>query len=113
LSHWLYLIYTSIRARPEGEEPSDERQQKAREIQKTMPFKNHVTGAPRRKAAKSPRNSKNDAFQELKEKSPGTKGSKKSEKTKKRCLSRIMGHGPPDERQQKAREIQKSMPFKN
>jgi hypothetical protein len=33
------------------------------------------------KAAKSPRNPKIDAFQELKEKSPRTKGSKKPEKS--------------------------------
>jgi len=54
-----------------------------------------------------------DAFQESWDKSPGTKGSKKLKKSKKRCLSRFMGQEPRDERQQKAREIQKAMPFKN
>jgi hypothetical protein len=34
-----------------GHEPPDERQQKTREIQKTMPFKNHGRGAPGPKAA--------------------------------------------------------------
>jgi len=70
-----------------------------------MPFKIHGTGAPGRKAAKSPRNPKIDAFQELKDKSLRTKGSKKPEKSKKRCLSRIAGQGSLDQRQQKDQEI--------
>ncbi len=70
-----------------------------------MPFKIHGTGAPGRKAAKNPRNPKNDAFQELLDMAPWTKGSKKSKKSKKRCLSRIMGEEPLDQRQQKAQEI--------
>ena len=49
------------------QEPLDQRQQKTREIQKTMPFKIHGTGAPGQKAAKSPRKPKTDAFQELKD----------------------------------------------
>ena len=95
-----------------GQEPNDERQQKAQEILKLMPFKICGTGAPGRKAAKNPRNPKNDAFQESWERSPWTKGSKKSKKSKKRCLSRIMGEEPLDQRQQKAQEILKLMPFK-
>ena len=95
-----------------GEEPLDQRQQKIQEIQKTMPFKICGTRALRRKAAKSSRNPKIDAFQDLWDKSPQTKGSKKPEKSKKRCLSRNMGEEPPDERQQKAQEILKLMPFK-
>ena len=95
-----------------GQEPLDQRQQKTREIQKSMPFKIHGTGAPERKAAKSLRNPKIDAFRELRNKSPRTKGSKKSEKSKNRCLLRFMGQEPLDQRQQKIREIQKEMPFK-
>ena len=96
-----------------GQEPEAERQQKAREIQKSMPFKNCRTCASGQKAAKNPRNPKIDAFQELKDRSPRTKGSKKPEKTKNRCLSRIAEQGSQDQRQQKAREIQKPMPFNN
>ena len=96
-----------------GEEPLDQRQQKTQEIQKTMPFKICGTRALGPKAAKSSRNPKIDAFQELKEMSPRTKGSKKPEKSQNCCLSRFMGQEPLDERQQKAQEIQKSMPFKN
>ena len=44
---------------------------------------------------------------------PLMKGSKKPKKSKKRCLSRIAGQEPLDERQQKAQEIPKTMPFKN
>ena len=95
-----------------GQEPPDERQQKAQEILKLMPFKNCWTRALRAKAAKSSRNPKIDAFQDLWDKSPQTKGSKKTEKSKNRCLSRFMGQEPPDQRQQKAQEIQKLMPFK-
>ena len=95
-----------------GQEPLDQRQQKTREIQKSMPFKIHGTGAPERKAAKSLRNPKIDAFRELRNKSPRTKGSKKSEKSKNRCLLRFMGQEPLDQRQQKIREIPKLMPFK-
>jgi len=100
-------------SRIEGQELLDERQQKVREIQKSMPFKIHGTRALRPKAAKNPRNPQIDAFQELKEKSPRPKGSKKSDKSKNRCLSRYMGQEPLDQRQQKTREIQKTMPFKN
>jgi hypothetical protein len=89
------------------------RQLISNEIQKVMPFKIHGTRAPRPKAAKNPRNPQIDAFQELKDKSFWTKGSKKSEKSKNRCLSRIEGQELLDERQQKAREIPKLMPFKN
>jgi len=71
-----------------------------------MPFKIHGARAPGRKAAKSPRNSKIDAFQDSWDKSPGTKGSKKAKKFQNRCLSRIEGEEPQDERQQKGREIQ-------
>ncbi len=96
-----------------GQEPNDERQQKAQEILKLMPFKICGTGAPGRKAAKNSRNPKINAFQELKEMSPRTKGSKKLKKSKKRCLSRIEGDEPLEQRQQKTREIPKPMPFKN
>ena len=95
-----------------GQEPNDERQQKAQEILKLMPFKICGTGAPGRKAAKNSRNPKINAFQELKEMSPWSKGNKKPEKSPNRCLSRIMGEEPLDQRQQKAQEIQKLMPFK-
>jgi hypothetical protein len=40
-------------------------------------------------------------------------GSKILMKSKICCLSRIAEQEPNDERQQKAQEIQKSMPFKN
>ena len=56
-----------------------------------MPFKIHGTRAPERKAAKSLRNPKIDAFQELKDKSPRTKGSKKAKKSPNWCLLRIEG----------------------
>ena len=95
-----------------GREPKDQRQQKAQEIQKPMPFKKHGTRAQGPRAAKSPRNPKIDAFQETWDKSLMTKGSKKPKKSKNRCLLRYMGHEPLDERQQKVQEIQKSMPFK-
>ena len=35
-----------------------------------------------------------------------------AQKSKKRCLSRIAGQEPEDQRQQKKQEIQKTMPFK-
>jgi len=96
-----------------GQESLDQRQQKACEIQKLMPSKIHGTRALGPKAAKSLWNPKIDAFQELRDRSPRTKGSKKLEKSKNRCLSRYMGQEPLDQRQQKTREIQKTMPFKN
>jgi hypothetical protein len=66
--------------------PSHQRQQKTREIQKPMPFKICRTSALAPKAAKSPRNSKIDAFQELKDKSPRMEGSKIIKKLKISCL---------------------------
>ena len=64
-----------------GQEPNDERQQKVQEIPKLMPFKIHGTRALGPKAAKSSRNPKIDAFQDLWDKSPRTKGSKKLKKS--------------------------------
>ena len=96
-----------------GQESKNERQQKGQEIQESMPFKICGTRALRPKAAKSSRNPKIDAFQESWDKSPRTKGSKKAKKSKNRCLSRFVGQEPSDQRQQKTREIQKTMPFKN
>ena len=93
--------------------PRTKGSKKAQEIQKSMPFKIHRTRAQGPKAAKNSRNQEIVAFHGLKDKSPRTKGSKKPKKSKKRCLSRIVGHEPLDERQQKAQEIQKTMPFKN
>ena len=74
-----------------GQEPPDERQQKTQEIQKLMPFKNNGRGALGPKAAKNPRNPKNDAFQDLWDKSPMTKGSKKPEKSKILMPFKILG----------------------
>jgi len=76
-----------------------------------MPFKIRGTRAQGRKAAKNPRNPKIDAFQESWDMNPMMKGSKKPEKSKKRCLSRFVGQEPPDQRQQKAQEIQKNDAF--
>ena len=95
-----------------GEEPNDERQQKAQEIPKLLPFKICRTSAFAPKAAKSPRNPQIAAFQDLSDKCLRTKGSKKPEKSPNCCLSRFVGQVPSHQRQQKAREIQKLLPFK-